>query len=101
MDITSTSDEKLTPSSVTINPPAESETNGTGIMCCPPTSGNVALASLIPKTIGDCWPESRYIDTSYGIDKPAIFIPPVPVTSKSIWTKFAPRKPTLEAVDAA
>ena len=64
VEIISTSDEKLTPSSVTNIPPGESETNGIGIMCCPPTSDRVPLASLIPNTIGDCWSESRYIDTS-------------------------------------
>ena len=47
VEIISTSDEKLTPSSVTNIPPGESETNGIGIMCCPPTSDRVDLASLI------------------------------------------------------
>ena len=55
----------------------------------------------MPNTIGDCWFESILIDTEYGIDKPAIFIPPEPVTSKSTSTKFAPKNPTLEAVEAA
>ena len=55
----------------------------------------------MPKTIGDCWFESILIEIEYGIDNPAIFIPPEPVTSKSTSTKLAPKNPTLEAVEAA